>query len=78
MQEEAEAIDDKARSFVEAELLEPLTAALKSLDKRIEVEVEITNHFFISEFVTLPLLKRAVPFFDVYCLRQAVCPKIIL
>ncbi|MFQ2132377.1 nucleotidyl transferase AbiEii/AbiGii toxin family protein [Aeromonas hydrophila] len=40
MQEEAEAIDDKARCFVKAELLEPLTAALKSLDERIEVEVE--------------------------------------
>lgn len=40
MHKEAQAIDDKARDFVKAELLEPLTTALKNLDPRIEVGIE--------------------------------------
>ncbi|WP_407332385.1 nucleotidyl transferase AbiEii/AbiGii toxin family protein [Enterovibrio sp. 27052020O] len=40
MQDEAKAIDDKAREFVQAELIKPLTAALMALDSRITLEIE--------------------------------------
>lgn len=40
MYEEAQAIEDIAREFVKERLIGPLTASLKALDQRIEVEIE--------------------------------------
>ena len=40
MQDEAQMIDGKARKFVVAELIDPLTESLKKLDERFEIKIE--------------------------------------